>query len=68
MPSATVYKIYTSVVPIGAVANSYIFLAKQKVNSYSGEIERGKRHYFRLTAENQAQWSAQSIAIYIDVE
>ena len=68
VPSATVYKIYTSVVPIGAVANSYIFLAKQKVNSYSGEIERGKRHYFRLTAENQAQWSAQSIAIYIDVE
>ena len=68
VPSATVYKIYTSVVPIGAASNSYVLLGKPKVNNYSCEIERGKRHYFQLTAENSAQWSLQSAAIYLDVE
>ena len=68
VPSATVYKIYTSVVPIGSPANTYVLLGKPKVNNYSCEIERGKRHYFQLTAENTAQWSQQSAAIYLDVE
>ena len=68
VPSATVYKIYTSVVPIGAASNSYVLLGKPKVNNYSCEIERGKRHYFQLTAENTAQWSQRSEAIYLDVE
>ena len=68
VPSATVYKIYTSVVPIGAASNSYVLLGKPKVNNYSCEIERGKRHYFQLTAENSAQWSQRSAAIYLDVE
>ena len=67
VPSAIVYKIYTSVVPIGAASNSYVLLGKPKVNNYSCEIERGKRHYFQLTAENSAQWSLQSAAIYLDV-
>ena len=68
VPSATVYKIYTSVVPIGSPSNSYVLLGKPKVNNYSCEIERGKRHYFQLTAENSAQWSLQSAAVYLDVE
>ena len=68
VPSAIVYKIYTSVVPIGSPANTYVLLGKPKVNNYSCEIERGKRHYFQLTAENSAQWSLQSAAIYLDVE
>ena len=68
VPSAIVYKIYTSVVPIGAASNSYVLLGKPKVNNYSCEIERGKRHYFQLTAENTAQWSQRSAAIYLDVE
>ena len=68
VPSATVYKIYTSVVPIGAASNTYVLLGKPKVNNYSCEIERVKRHYFQLTAENTAQWSLQSAAIYLDVE
>lgn len=68
VPSATIYKIYTSVVPIGAAANTYVLLGKPKVNNYSCEIERGKRHYFQLTAENTAQWSQRSEAIYLDVE
>ena len=68
VPSAIVYKIYTSVVPIGSPSNSYVLLGKPKVNNYSCEIERGKRHYFQLTAENSAQWSLQSAAIYLDVE
>ena len=68
VPSATVYKIYTSVVPIGSPSNSFVFLGKPKVNNYSCEIERGKRHYFQLTAENSAQWSQRSEAIYLDVE
>ena len=68
VPSATVYKIYTSVVPIGSPSNSYVLLGKPKVNNYSCEIERGKRHYFQLTAENTAQWSQRSEAIYLDVE
>ena len=67
VPSAIVYKIYTSVVPIGAASNSYVLLGKPKVNNYSCEIERGKRHYFQLTAENSAQWSLQSAAINLDV-
>ena len=67
VPSATIYKIYTSVVPIGAASNSYVLLGKPKVNNYSCEIERGKRHYFQLTAENTAQWSQRSEAIYLDV-
>ena len=68
VPSATVYKIYTSVVPIGSPANTYVLLGKPKENNYSCEIESGKRHYFQLTAENTAQWSLQSAAIYLDVE
>ena len=68
VPSATVYKIYTSVVPIGSPSNSFVFLGKPKENNYSCEIERGKRHYFQLTAENSAQWSLRSEAIYLDVE
>ena len=68
VPSAIVYKIYTSVVPIGSPSNSYVLLGKPKVNNYSCEIERGKRHYFQLTAENTAQWSQRSEAIYLDVE
>ena len=68
VPSATVYKIYTSVVPIGSPSNSFVFLGKPKENNYSCEIERGKRHYFQLTAENSAQWSQRSEAIYLDVE
>ena len=68
VPSATVYKIYTSVVPIGSPSNSYVLLGKPKVNNYSCEIERGKRHYFQLTAENSAQCSLQSAAVYLDVE
>ena len=68
VPSATVYKIYTSVVPIGSPSNSFVFLGKPKENNYSCEIERGKRHYFQLTAENSAQWSQRSAAIYLDVE
>ena len=68
VPSATIYRIYTSVVPIGSPSNSFVFLGKPKVNNYSCEIERGKRHYFQLTAENSAQWSQRSEAIYLDVE
>ena len=68
VPSAIVYKIYTSVVPIGSPSNSFVFLGKPKENNYSCEIERGKRHYFQLTAENSAQWSQRSAAIYLDVE
>ena len=68
VPSATIYKIYTSVVPIGSPSNSFVFLGKPKENNYSCEIERGKRHYFQLTAENSAQWSQRSEAIYLDVE
>ena len=68
VPSATIYKIYTSVVPIGSPSNSFVFLGKPKENNYSCEIERGKRHYFQLTAENSAQWSQRSAAIYLDVE
>ena len=68
VPSATIYRIYTSVVPIGSPSNSFVFLGKPKENNYSCEIERGKRHYFQLTAENSAQWSQRSTAIYLDVE
>ena len=68
VPSATIYRIYTSVVPIGSPSNSFVFLGKPKENNYSCEIERGKRHYFQLTAENSAQWSQRSEAIYLDVE
>ena len=68
VPSAIVYKVYTSVVAIGAASNTYELLGKPKVNTLSAEVQRGKRHYFQLTAENTAQWSQRSEAIYIDVE
>ena len=68
VPSATVYKIYASIVPIGSPANSYDFFGKPKVNSFSAEVQTGKRYYFQLTAENTAQWSNRSTAIFIDVE
>ena len=68
VPSAMVYKIYTSVVPIGAAANTYELLGKPKVNNFSTNVLQGKRHYFQLTAENTAQWSQRSTAIFIDVE
>lgn len=68
VPSATVYKIYTSIVPIGSPANNYEMFGKPKVNSFSAEVQTGKRYYFQLTAENQAQWSNRSTAIFIDVE
>ena len=68
VPSALTYKIYTSVVPLGAAANTYELLGKPKVNNFSTNVLQGKRHYFQLTAENTAQWSQRSTAIFIDVE
>ena len=68
VPSALVYKIYSSVVPIGAAPNSFNFVAKVTENSYRMQVERGKRHYYFLTAESHTQWSSHSPQIFIDVE
>ena len=67
VPSATIYKIYTSIVPIGQPANSYILMTKVTDTKYSATVEKGKRHYFSLTAESHVQWSERSASIYIDV-
>lgn len=68
VPSATVYKLYTSIVPIGAAAGSFEFLGRIYTPSYSGEVTQAKRHYFQLTAENSSQYSGRSVNAYIDVE
>ena len=67
VPSSTIYKIYTSIVPIGQPANSYILMTKVTDTKYSATVEKGKRHYFSLTAESHVQWSERSASIYIDV-
>ena len=67
VPSATVYKIYTSVVPIGSPSNSFVLLGKPKENNYSCEIESGKRHYFQFTVLMTGQSRRQSASLYLDV-
>ena len=68
VPSALIYKIYTSVVPLEAAPGSFIYLGKTKQNNFTAQIEVGKRYYYQLTAENSAQWSQRSEAIYLDVD
>lgn len=67
VPSSTVYKIYTSVVAIGAPANNYNLMAKVTDTIYTTNVEKGKRHYFALTAESHVQWSERSASIFIDI-
>ena len=65
---AFIYKIYISVVPLEAAPGSFIYLGKTKQNNFTAQIEVGKRYYYQLTAENSAQWSQRSEAIYLDVD
>lgn len=68
VPSASIYKIYCSTVAIGAASNNYILLGKAKEPPFVSELERGKRHYFQLTAESSTQWSGRSTEIFIDIQ
>lgn len=67
VPSATSYKIYTSIVPIGEPEGAFAFLSKSTSTKYTQELELGKRYYFQLVALNSAQTSMNSTAVYVDV-
>ncbi|MFZ2538752.1 MAG: hypothetical protein WAX04_07610, partial [Oscillospiraceae bacterium] len=67
VPSSTYYRVFTSVVPLGAAAGLYELVLLSQTNSYTAEVETGKRHYFRLTADSPWQNSGTSIAVYIDI-
>ena len=68
VPSAAAYKIYTSIVPIGEPESDFALLDKTSATKFTAELERGMRHYFQLVAENSAQTSLHSHAVYVDVK
>ena len=67
VPSATNYLIYASIVPIGKPEENYELFDKTESTKYKRELERGVRYYFQLVAENSAQTSLHSKAVYVDV-
>ena len=68
VPSATHYLIYASIVSIGKPEENYELFDKTESTKYKRELERGVRYYFQLVAENSAQTSLHSKAVYVDVE
>ena len=68
VPSATNYKIYASIVPIGKPEENYELFDKTQSTKYKRELERGVRYYFQLAAENSAQTSLHSSSVHLDVE
>ena len=68
VPSATNYLIYASIVSIGKPEENYELFDKTESTKYKRELERGVRYYFQLVAENSAQTSLHSKAVYVDVE
>ena len=64
--SATVYKIYKSVVEIGASAGEYSFVTDVSGTEYSGNAETGMRSYFILKSANDIQTSVWSESVFID--
>lgn len=68
VPSATHYLIYASIVSIGKPEEKYELFDKTQATKYKRELERGVRYYFQLVAENSAQTSLHSKAVYVDVE
>ena len=67
VPSATNYLIYASIVSIGKPEENYELFDKTQSTKYKRELERGVRYYFQLVAENSAQTSLHSKAVYVDV-
>ena len=67
VPSATVYKIFTSIVDIGKPAENYELLDKTISTKFTAELALDKRHYFQLVAENSAQTSMNSSSVHLDV-
>ena len=66
VPSASIYKVYKSIVPIGAASNSYTLAGKATEANLEIVLEPGKRTYVQITAESHRLWSERSAAAYID--
>ena len=65
--SATTYKIFRSVVALGAPAGEYTYITEQSGNEYVGNTTVGMRNYFYVKAGNATQLSAASTAVFMDM-
>ena len=65
--SATTYKIFRSVVALGASAGEYVYITEQPGIEYIGNATSGMRNYFYVKAGNATQLSAASTAVFMDM-
>ena len=65
--SATTYKIFRSVVALGAPAGEFTYITEQPGNEYVGNTTAGMRNYFHVKAGNATQLSAASAAVFMDM-
>ena len=65
--SATAYKIFRSVVALGAPAGEFTYITEQPGNEYVGNTTAGMRNYFNVKAGNATQLSAASTAVFMDM-
>jgi hypothetical protein len=67
VPSATVYKIYRCVVPLGSLMGGVTYLTDQIGTTYEGLADINMRTWYELKAANDTQLSEWSDAVFIDV-
>ncbi|MCX6156050.1 MAG: hypothetical protein NT007_18025 [Candidatus Kapabacteria bacterium] len=64
---ATSYRVYESIVAVGAAAGIYNQIAEPATNSYSEASVENKRYYFYVVAKNSYRESASSAVVMVDV-
>lgn len=67
IPSASIYKVYRSVVALGEPASDYSYLVDQAGTLYSGNAVSGMRTWLIIKSANDVQLSDWSNAVYLDV-
>ena len=65
--SATTYKIFRSVVALGAPAGEFIYVTELPGTEYVGNTTSGMRNYFNVKAGNAVQLSAASSEVFLDM-
>ena len=66
VPSANVYKIYSSVVNIGYPAGEYSFLGESSSLIYENNLVAGKRNWLIMKSANDVQISGWSESVFLD--
>jgi hypothetical protein len=67
VPSAERYKIYKSIVAVGAPVGANNNIGQVDTNEFIETVDSGHRYYYHVTAENGNQWSAITGDVFIEV-